>query len=367
MPSVINGIGTWQYGKKNLTSRVGTCTQCGNSAKLDSYDTREYFVVFFIPLIPLGRYHNIDHCSRCNRWKQSGQAAWEKVKESNLKQRLEEFAAAPNDYKAAIQLYASYNFFQKREEAATLLKHVREQFANEPEAMLFVGQALYDERQMKDARECFERALALDPTSIVAKRGIILSNAESGKLDEARASLGEFIQSTHPDSQSLVKYVALKFQLAKRHREAREILQALQNTNPGIVKDAGFRKAVRASDKALGQPTTMPAEPWTFSKVFWPALAALIVVGVLVANYVIARNRTLYLVSALEKAVTVQVDGNAVSVAPGGMPSVNVGEGVHHIKVLGAAPEEFDVTVATGYFGRFFNSPVFVVDVAGSA
>ncbi|MGB0716213.1 MAG: hypothetical protein ACPGXK_10065, partial [Phycisphaerae bacterium] len=67
MPQTINGIGTWYYGKKNLHQREDVCEQCGQPAVLSSYDTRTYFVIIFIPIIPLGRKHVIDECSSCSR------------------------------------------------------------------------------------------------------------------------------------------------------------------------------------------------------------------------------------------------------------------------------------------------------------
>ena len=50
MPSTVNGIGTWYYGKSNLVTRNDTCEFCHNYAELKSYDTTLYFVVVFIPL-----------------------------------------------------------------------------------------------------------------------------------------------------------------------------------------------------------------------------------------------------------------------------------------------------------------------------
>ena len=55
MPQVVNGCGTWYYGKKNLQQYQGVCRACGALTTLSSYDTRLYAVVFFIPLIPLAR------------------------------------------------------------------------------------------------------------------------------------------------------------------------------------------------------------------------------------------------------------------------------------------------------------------------
>ena len=65
MPTTVNGIGTHYYGKQNSTSRMAACKSCGKMGVLESYDTRLWFVIVFIPVIPLGRKRITDECPRC--------------------------------------------------------------------------------------------------------------------------------------------------------------------------------------------------------------------------------------------------------------------------------------------------------------
>ena len=67
MPATINGIGTHYYGARNRSARVDTCKQCGRSATLSSYDTREWFCILFIPIIPMRKYRILNDCSRCRK------------------------------------------------------------------------------------------------------------------------------------------------------------------------------------------------------------------------------------------------------------------------------------------------------------
>ena len=55
MPTTINGIGTRYFGRRNPSTRSDVCRHCDRLAVLDSYDTRLWFVIAFIPIIPLGR------------------------------------------------------------------------------------------------------------------------------------------------------------------------------------------------------------------------------------------------------------------------------------------------------------------------
>ena len=65
MPYTINGIGTTYYGKGNLEVHTGRCESCLRTVQLRSYDTRLWFVVLFIPILPLGRRRVIDDCPVC--------------------------------------------------------------------------------------------------------------------------------------------------------------------------------------------------------------------------------------------------------------------------------------------------------------
>lgn len=65
MPYVVNGVGTWHYGKKGRVRITDVCRHCGRTTTLESYETREYFVVLFIPILPLRRFRILDSCSAC--------------------------------------------------------------------------------------------------------------------------------------------------------------------------------------------------------------------------------------------------------------------------------------------------------------
>ena len=76
MPTTINGIGTSYYGKKNLEADLGTCEWCGHQGELLNYETGYYFVVLFIPLIPLGRKQILNYCPSCSRHRVMAVAEW---------------------------------------------------------------------------------------------------------------------------------------------------------------------------------------------------------------------------------------------------------------------------------------------------
>src|SRR5690242_17932788 len=84
MPSTYNGIGTHYYGKKNIQKRPGPCPHCHRAVELTSYDTILWFVVVFIPLIPIRRKRIIDYCPACTRHFAVDLEKWETAKQLEI-------------------------------------------------------------------------------------------------------------------------------------------------------------------------------------------------------------------------------------------------------------------------------------------
>ena len=87
MPTTYNGIGTHYYGKKNATSRQGQCKHCSRTTRLDSHDTRLWFVVIFVPVIPLGKKRIMDMCSICKWHYAMPLGKWEEMQQLILIQK----------------------------------------------------------------------------------------------------------------------------------------------------------------------------------------------------------------------------------------------------------------------------------------
>ena len=84
MPSRVNGIGTWYWGRNNIIARNAKCEFCGNAARLTSYDTTLFFTLLFVPLIPLQRKRVLNQCSRCRRHRVIPLKKWEENKTTAL-------------------------------------------------------------------------------------------------------------------------------------------------------------------------------------------------------------------------------------------------------------------------------------------
>ena len=127
-----------------------------------------------------------------------------------------------------------------------------------------------------------------------------------------------------------------------------------------------------ASEKALGRDESILPGPRVSvrvpSKVRWAAVAAAAVVlaaaGLLVANEYCRRHRTVFAACGGSQVVQLSIDGQPpVPVAR--LAKFQLAEGRHHVKVSEPVNEEFDIDLETGYFTRWTNSPVWVINADG--
>ena len=102
MPSVINGIGTWYYGKRNIHRFRAGCEFCNCVGDLESYDTTLYFVVVFIPIIPIGKKRILSECPSCQKHRLISLKKWEESKVKSVTETLEKLTQNPDDSEGII-------------------------------------------------------------------------------------------------------------------------------------------------------------------------------------------------------------------------------------------------------------------------
>src|SRR2546423_1680432 len=112
MPTVVNGIGTWYYGKRHIHTRKGTCPFCGSQAVLTSYDTTLFFVVLFVPVIPLARKRILEQCAVCGKHRVLSLAKWEEAKAADAARVLQSLHDHPNDRQVLLEAIAFAQAYQ---------------------------------------------------------------------------------------------------------------------------------------------------------------------------------------------------------------------------------------------------------------
>ncbi len=381
MPTTVNGIGTHYYGKKNRQTRTGVCTSCGAQGKLESYDTRLWFVIVFVPVIPLGRKRIIDQCPVCSRHYAAPHSAWEMSRQLSVSGAEERYRTQPSP-ETALEVHGNLVGFRQFDEASRFREEALRAYADS--AILHAGLAmqLVEGGAFAEALALFERALGLWPDLPEARVGVAQARMADGKLDEARELL-RFLEEPGAGQLyplGILEALARAYQKAGRHKEALELFERLLAEFPDAGQVHEVRKMVAASERAVGRQTVLPPRSFSLRSLFdwhsgrhapwvrWAVLGAvavcLVLVGLAAMNEYRRQHRTMVAVNDCGKAFQVTIDDrDPIEVAA--VTKLELAEGRHHVKVAGPVNEEFDVEMAAGYFERWTRSPVWVLNLGG--
>ena len=383
MPITYNGIGTHYYGKKDRSVRDGVCRSCQSATKLESYNTRLWFVVFFIPVIPLGRKRILDACPRCRRHYAAGVEQWEMQRQLNVSAAKDRFRESPSP-ESALQAHAAMLSFHVHDEAAQFREEALQAFPTS--ATLCAGLAMHLDQvnEYAQATPLFEQALALSPDMPEARVGLALRRLNEKRFDEARELLDHLMQPGALRIYPIGPIDALMSALQKagKHQQALEIAAHILTEVPEVGEQHKFRKFVTTSERALGNresilpPTTFSLRDlfdWHSTRYsagarwgFALAICSIVLLsGLAIQNEYRRRHRRLDIVNGLEKPVQVAIDG-AAPVEFKGTGQLPIAEGVHHVRLTGSVNEEFDVDMHAGYFQRWTYSPRWIINPGGA-
>jgi len=372
MPATINGVGTKYYGRRKARTYAAECESCHRVEQLSDYETTHFFVVLFIPLIPLGKKQIFADCPRCRRHRVMPLAEWQKIEEQSLSQGAEALGENPDDPQTALELLRSFSAFQRFDEAEKLAQGIQTQYDDNAEVQTAIGHWHEYRNRPAEAAQCFRKAQELEPTSLAAKCGVVRSLLREGRTKEAQTLVDAAPPLVAAADVALFIDLGRAHQREGNHPAAVTAFWAALEAAPKLGSDGAFRKLVRTSEKQVpGQPSMLkglsPGQRWFAIA----ATAAALILGVMAyVNYHIATHRELHVVNGFDVPLAVQVDeGAPVTVEPHGRTILPIAEGAHRAVVTHEgqklADEPFDV--GTSYVTRWFNSPLFVYNAAGGA
>jgi len=380
----VNGIGTRYYGKKNLVTRAAPCRSCGRYGELQSYDTKLWFVVLYIPIIPLGRKRIIDVCPSCGRHFVAKADEYEQSKQLQTSDGLDRYRREPSPA-AAAEAHARLIGFHEDEQAGELRRDALARFPEHAGLRAWLAEHLWVAADFEDSRRLFEESHRLDPDAPEGRVGVAQFRTADGDLDEALGLLDFLTEPGAGSQHSLqpIEQLAGRLQAAGRHEDALDLAAILRREIPTLDDVHAFRAFVRESEKALGRPGSMlprrsfslsglfrsegsPYPPWVRKAALGGAAAALISGGLAANNEYIRRHRTLHVLNATGVTAQVRVD-DGPPVPVDGMGRLTVAEGPHVVKVSGPVDESHQVDLASGYFERWTHSPIWIVNPGGEA
>ncbi len=389
MPASYNGIGTHYYGKKNLQVRPGTCRQCGRSVNLSSYDTRLWFVILFIPIIPIGRKRIMDACPSCRRHYVMDLGKWETARQLEISGALEKFRSDPSP-DTAIAAHRQLLTFHQLNEAADLQKLMVEKYPDNARVHAYLGAAWTEFGKYNEAEAGYARALALRPDMPEARVGMALAYIRAKRLDEARKLL-DFMEK--PGAGQLypmapLEKLAIAYQQMGRHQEALALFGRLLAELPAISQHPAFRKLVKKSEAALKQSASiLPKKKVSLRNLFKKptpgqggravsgrkvliivgAAAVVICVAMAASNEMIRHHRKLYIANAFGGNLHLEISGiGPVRLNPG-ITQIELAEGQYVARFTGPIQEEVSLDIRDQYFNRWFGKPLWLLNPDGAA
>ncbi len=384
MPTTVNGIGTHYYGKKNSSTRTAPCKSCHRVAILESYDTRLWFVFFFIPVIPLGRKRIIDCCCYCSRHFVAKANQFEQSRQLQTSAGLERYRREQSP-EAALAAHAQFLMFHEYEQAKEFRDTVLERFPENGVLQAGLASQLFQMSSHDEANKLYDLAFKLRPDLPEARIGVARRLMWTGQLDQARELLDFLEVPGAGEHYSLAPLDQLSgfLQAKGRHEETLSITAHLLQEIPEAGQQHQFRRFVRKSERALKsketilpplahsfrglfQKETSPYPAWVRRTLACAAVLALLAVGLLMSNEYIRTHRTIHVVNATGKPVSVEIDSGPPQ-SVGNLGQLAISEGRHQVRLSGAVSKTHEVELNSGFFDRWSYKPVWILNPGGEA
>lgn len=257
MPITINGIGTHYYFKRNLVTNPGVCEHCHRPATLSDYDVGLFFVVLYLPVIPLGRQMIIGECNACNMHRVMPLKQWEQLREEAISSGLDRLGQAPNSAEAALSLLGIYATFNQLSDAWDLASAIRRSHENDYDTMLSLGSWFEARQHEAEANDCFQAAVRLDPDRISSKRIRLFDAMESKRINEVQALANSLLDDGHGGHQAVLHLAAKFLTQQQKYDEAYTLFKKLIEKYPDLKKEKEFRRSAREAEQGVGLPTTL--------------------------------------------------------------------------------------------------------------
>ena len=380
MPTTVNGVGTHYYGKREVASRMGSCQHCGAQAKLESYTTRLWFVIVFIPIIPLKRVRLIDYCPRCQRHWVANPEQYEMSRQLAVSGAMEKYREQPS-VEAALIVHAQLLSFHMHPEADKFREAVVEQYVDSAELRAGLGSHLDQTGRWMEATALYEQSFERKPDLPEVRNSLAWRRMNENKLDEAFELLDFLRQPGAGLTFNLgpLETLAKSYQKVGNHERVLEICEHLLREAPAAGEQHAFRKLITTSEKSLHRsPSLLPEKSFSIRGLFdsksgqhapwvrWAALgsvaAFLFAVGMAGLNEYRRTHRALHVVNAFAQPVGVSIDGGpAISVTQ--RTPIPLSEGKHRISLTGPVTKQEEIVLQSGYWSRWTYSPAWVFNV----
>jgi tetratricopeptide (TPR) repeat protein len=377
MPQVVNGCGTWYYGKKNVQQYEGVCRACHQRTTLKSYDTRLYVVFLMVPIFPLGRKRIIEECAACRRHHAASLAEYRKVQE-RARQAIDAFCRKPGDADLAEEVISACLGFRDLTSFLEVAPQLEAHQANSARILKLLAGTHDAFGRLADCERVLSAALQAedeDETREMLADCLIRQD----RPDEAAPYVQHIIDDGIPDRVDHLYQLAQAYQLRAEHDKALALFDHCERILPAIAEDATFSRLRAESTKRLGTNVAVkPSEvvKLTRRKASWkkfrktaPLVLAVAVLAYLSLAWIQGLRREVFVVNGLHRPYTVRLQGKEYKLNPQQVTKVRTGEGDLEFEILDlpAPAATQKVRVQSGFLTRPFRRHTFVLNPDGAA
>ena len=252
MPQVYNGIGTWYYGKRNIHRIGGNCPHCNASSGLESYDTTLYFVVLFVPLIPLSKKRIIEKCQSCSMHSAMALKEWHRLKTEAVTDILDRLRADPDDRGTILEAIGVATTFQDEELFEKMTDSLAGDRTDDAAIQATLGQGYaYFARHDEAARAFVHSLKAEDNPEVRDQLG--LTFLRLGDPERAAGCFTHIIDNAEEDDAWMLYQLVVAYQAEGMHAEALDVLDQIDETFPQFKGDKSLQKLRKVSVKDRGR------------------------------------------------------------------------------------------------------------------
>lgn len=376
MPHVVNGIGTWYWGRNNIVSRTARCEFCGAYQELTSFDTTLYFVVFFLPVIPLKKKRVFDQCPSCKRHRAMPLKKWEQQKHESLMKAVEAWQAAPNDPEAAKNAINTSVAFHDKQAFEDMSVPIATNFARDSEMQIYLGDAFDHFGDAESADDRYRSALAIrnDPKTRRRYAAFLLRRL---RPDDARPYLADILTTKDGQDARLLLGLAQAYQGVGNHEAAAQLIDETGTAFPNLLSDAEFDRIRRTSAKYRGtnkriKVAGLDQKPAVRQGTWFNRNGPKVIVGGIVAAaatwfIVLAMSlgkHDVNLINGTDAAYTIDVGGKRFTVGPMSRSVATIDEGKYTVTVPDRAGKIDPATIElkTSFWSRPFNRHTFILN-----
>ena len=370
MRTTFNGVGPRYVGRHDPTARAGVCSHCGREATLESFDTREWFALARVPLVPLGRYHVLDQCSLCTRHQRFLAPIWEEMRAQARRASQTIVGQQPADARSAIEAHQRLASFQLDAEAAALERAIEEHFPRDADALCYLAQLAAGAGREAEALRDYELAHLAAPSNPLAREGLALFALRSGDAARSLELLGPVLDSQTLPGTLAARELATALVEQGSFEEAQRVHDALLVRFPLLESDKTFAREVARCSSALGAARTrLPARAHRRLKLALAGAAGVAALALLFwADSAAAAHVKLYVVASTYGNLRVEIPGApALVFRKPGVHELELPEGEYRAHVSGALERDVGFSLRAHGWPRFLDERVHVLDATGGS